>query len=147
MATPWGPSGGSGMFKAKKIMTTDVCTIREDTSIREAMQLLLEKNVTGLPVLSEDGRLKGIVTEKDMLNQLYNSKMEDTPVSSIMTSEVVTFDENDDLIDVCEAMINSHFRRVPILSGGKLAGVISRKDIIGFINSLRHADKNEAAEG
>jgi CBS domain-containing protein len=52
-----------------------------------------------------------------------------------MTREVVTFDVDDDFIAICECLMNNHFRRVPILSGGKLVGIISRRDIIKYIAS------------
>ncbi len=125
------------MFSAKSIMKTDLITVREDTPIYTAMRILLEHRVTGLPVVEEGMRLIGVVSEKDMLATLYNAKMGRDTVASIMTRDVVVFQEDDDLIDVCEAMIKGSFRRVPIVSGGKLVGLISRRDIIKFILELR----------
>ena len=72
-----------------------------------------------------------------MLKLLYETRIQDASVAEVMTREVVSFDENDDVIDVCECLIDNHFRRVPILSEGRLAGIISRRDIIKFILKLR----------
>lgn len=82
-----------------------------------------------------------MVSEKDMLKLLYNPEAEPSSAAEIMTRKVVSFDENDDLFDVCECLINNNFRRVPIVSKGKLVGVISRRDIIKFILKLRKKDK------
>jgi CBS domain-containing protein len=125
------------MFKAKTVMKTDVITITKDTGIYEAIRLLVEKNITGLPVVNEDDTLAGVITEKDMLRLLYDS--EDLPgtVEEFMTTDVTCFDQEDSLIDVVDSFINNHFRRVPILDEDRLVGIVSRKDIIAYILKLR----------
>ena len=54
-------------------------------------------------------------------------------VEDFMTKEVISFDQQEDLIAVCECLIKNHFRRIPIVSQGKLTGIISRRDIIKYI--------------
>ncbi|MEA3225006.1 MAG: CBS domain-containing protein [Planctomycetota bacterium] len=129
------------MFKAKDVMKTDLITVRRQTEIHEAIRILVENNITGLPVVNDDMSLAGIISEKDMLGLLYN--IEDKPgnVEDFMTENVVCFDQEDSLIDVAESFIASSFRRVPIVTEGKLVGIISRKDIIAYILKLRHKDK------
>jgi len=129
------------MFAAQQVMTRNLVTVREDMPIYEAMKILAEQNITGLPVVSADDRVVGIVSEKDMLKLLYGPHIKQGAVSEIMTRDVVCFDENDDLVDICECLIQKHFRRVPILSEGKLVGIISRRDIIKFILELRTKNK------
>lgn len=129
------------MFKAKDIMKRDVITVRKQTPIYEAIRILVEDNVTGLPVVNEDMSIAGIVTEKDVLALLYNIEDRKGKVEDFMTEDVVSFDEDDSLIGITECFIESHIRRVPITSQGKLVGVISRKDIIAYILKLRHKDK------
>ena len=125
------------MFTANSVMTKDVITVSQNTPVYEAMRVLVENRITGLPVVSDDMSLLGMVSEKDMLKLLYETHIQDAPVAEVMTREVVSFDENDDVIDVCECLIDNHFRRIPILSEGRLAGIISRRDIIKFILKLR----------
>ena len=60
-----------------------------------------------------------------------------------MTKDVISFDQEDSLIDITESLIKHDFRRVPILEEGKLVGILSRKDVIACILKLRH--KNKAA--
>jgi CBS domain-containing protein len=131
------------MFKAKDIMKADVITVTGQTPIYEAIRILVEDNVTGLPVVNDDMRILGIITEKDVLALLYNIEDRMGKVEDFMTHDVVSFDENDSLIGITECFIESNIRRVPITSQGRLAGVISRKDIIAYILKLRHKDKSK----
>ena len=128
------------MFKASTIMTTNLICVNKQTDIYKAIESMVENNITGLPVVNEDMSLAGIISEKDVLSLLYN--MEDHPdtVEHYMTHDPICFDADDSLIDIAECFIKHHFRRVPILSNGKLAGIISRKDIIAYILKLRHKD-------
>jgi len=129
------------MFRAKDIMTTDLITISRHTTIHDAIRILVENNITGLPVVNEDMSLAGIISEKDMLGLLYNIEDKPGSVEDFMTEQVIFFDQEDSLIDITESFIEGNFRRVPILSDGKLVGIISRKDIIAYILKLRHKDK------
>jgi CBS domain-containing protein len=129
------------MFEVKTIMKTDVITVKRQTQIYEAIRTFVENNITGLPVVDDDMTLAGIISEKDVLKLLYN--IEDRPgmVEDFMTKDVVSFNQDDSLIDVAECLIKNHFRRVPIVEAGKLVGIVSRKDVIRYILKLRHKDK------
>jgi CBS domain-containing protein len=129
------------MFKAKTIMTANVISVKRNTEIYEAIRTLAENNVTGLPVVNEDMSIAGIITEKDVLKLLYDVNNTAGKVENFMTKGVVSFNEDDSLIDITECLIKNSFRRVPITAGGKLVGIISRKDIIAYILKLRHKDK------
>lgn len=128
------------MFEAKTVMKADVVAVKRQTPIYEAIRTMVENNITGLPVVNEDMSLAGIITEKDVLKLLYN--IEDKPgnVEDFMTKGVVGFNEDDSLIDITECLIRNNFRRVPIVAEGKLAGIVSRKDVIAYILKLRRKD-------
>ena len=128
------------MFAAKTLMKTKLITVNQNSSIYEAIRLLVKKNITGLPVVDDDGMLVGIVSEKDMLRLLYNIEDKSGAVRDFMTQDVVCFNEDDSLIDIAESFIANHFRRVPIVRGNKLIGIISRRDIVEYIMKLRHKD-------
>lgn len=127
------------MFKVRDLMSRDIAIVTPSTPIYEAMRILVENNVTGLPVVDEKGTLQGVVSEKDMLRLLYQEHVENEPVEKFMTRNVVAYQEDDTLIDVCECLIANNFRRVPILKDGKLVGIISRSDIIRYILKVRKA--------
>ena len=130
------------MFKAKDIMSRELLTVTKGTPIFDAIKILVDHGVTGLPVVDSVGYLQGIVTEKDLLQFLYNPTFSHSVVSEVMTHPVVSFKEDDNLLYVCECLIKNNFRRVPILSSeGKLSGIISRRDSIKFILVRKDDDK------
>lgn len=131
------------MFETKAIMQTDVITVKSKTPIYEAVKVLVENNITGLPVVNDDMILVGIITEKDILKSLpdletlmlsYDLQDSSTrKVEDFMTKNPISFDQEEDLIAICECLINNHFRRVPIVAEGKVVGIISRKNLIKYI--------------
>jgi CBS domain-containing protein len=114
-------------------MTTDITVVKKDTPVDQVLQILVDKNITGRPVVDQDMVLVGMITEKDILRLIYNTQEYPGNAGDYMSTQIVRFNENDDLIAVCECLVKGRFRRVPIVSGGKLVGVISRRDIIKYI--------------
>ena len=121
------------MFETKTIMTTDVITVKRHTPLSMVIEILVDNNITGLPVVNDDGSLAGVISEKDVLSLVYESEDDSAKVEDFMTKDVVSFEQDEDLIAICECLVNNNFRRVPIVADGKLIGVISRKDIIKYI--------------
>ena len=121
------------MFEAKTIMTTDVIVVKRQTPISRAIEIMLENNITGLPVVNDDMTLVGIISEKDVLGLISSLDDDSANVEDFMTKDIICFEQNENLIAICEALINNDFRRVPIVNNGKLVGIISRKDIIKYI--------------
>ncbi len=121
------------MVNAKDVMTRNVITVNDQTPILEAIDILVENRISGMPVVSDNMDLLGIITENDILQLVFSGEPVDGVVSDYMTEEVFTVDENVDLHYVCECLIGKNIKRVPVISKGKLAGVISRRDIIKHI--------------
>ncbi len=121
------------MYETKAIMSRDVVHVHPDTPIARVLELLIENDITGVPVVESNGDLVGIVTEKDMIGILFGQDTPSGTARDYMTEEVLSFDENDDIIAVCECLITNHLRRVPILADGRLVGIISRRDLIKYI--------------
>jgi len=136
------------MIKAKDVMSTKVTTIDEYANVMEVIKLLVEHNVTGLPVVDDAGRLLGMVTEKDILMQLlYDPDVKGKTVTDLMTTEIVHFDEDENLMKIFESLVQNNFRRVPILSEGQLVGIVSRRDIIVFLSAkAKKGKKNDEEE-
>jgi len=122
------------MVCAKDVMSTEIVTITKDATMQQVIRLLVTRGITGLPVVSDDMEMLGIVTEKDVLKMLYDRNVNIKSAEALMTPNVTCFDENDDLIAVFKGLVENNFRRVPILSQGKLVGIISRTDIIKFLS-------------
>ena len=130
------------MVKAKDIMTAPPVSVKKDTPMYEAAQLLSTNNITGIPVIDDDMTIVGVITEKDILD-LFDvlQYAEDRTVNSSMSREIVSFDAEDGLDDICHCLKNNSFRRIPVTSQGKLVGIISRRDLILYM--LRQRRKNE----
>jgi CBS domain-containing protein len=125
-------------------MSKRVMTLRPDSRVVDVIRLLAERKVTGAPVVSEDMHLLGMVTEKDILMMLlYDKNIKTKTVDDLMTKEVISFNEEDDLMEIFKILVENNFRRVPILSNGTLTGIVSRRDIIHFLSERAKAQQKE----
>jgi len=126
------------MLKAIDIMTTSVISIKKDVPIYDALELMLDNKISGIPVVDDDMFLIGILSERDVLRLFYESQDgEGLTVDEFMTQPAVHFDEQESLLDICDCLCDNYFRRVPVTSKGKLVGIVSRVDIIKDILKLR----------
>ena len=111
--------------------------IKKDTPVIEAIRLMSEKNITGIPVVEDDMTLVGIISEQDVLRLLHTFQEEnDKTVNDFMTQPAIHFDEKESLMDVCQCLKDNSIRRVPVTSNGKVVGVVSRSDILKCILHL-----------
>ena len=134
------------MLKVKDVMTKDVISVKKDTPIYEAMEIMRKKDITGMPVIEDDMTLVGVITEKDVLRLFYaNEEEKNETVGFFMTRPAVSYRENENLRSVCDFMMINYFRRVPVVSKqGKLVGIISRPDIIDYILEQRQQNAGES---
>jgi CBS domain-containing protein len=100
----------------------------------DAIQLMDEKNVGALPVL-EHGKLVGIVTERDYTRKviLRGKASKDTPVSDIMTRELLTVNPSSSITECMRIMSERHVRHLPVLDGTSLVGILSVGDVLNWI--------------
>ncbi len=113
-----------------EIMTFPVVTISADKSLIEAIRLLLRFHISGLPVVDEEGRLTGILSELDILNFAMSGNAGVTLVSEVMSKDIVTFSPEVGIEQAINTFAEKRIRRVPVVSGGKVAGIVSRRDIL-----------------
>jgi CBS domain-containing protein len=100
-------------------------------TVYEAIRMMGEHNVGALLVM-EDGRLVGIVSERDYARKviLKGKKSSETTVREIMTEKVRTVESNRSILECMQLMTENHFRHLPVMEDGKLAGVISIGDVV-----------------
>ena len=118
------------MITARDIMTGSLVTVRPSATIREAVELLISERISGLPVVDENGRLIGIITEFALLAVAYDSHVLDEPISRHMTTELLTVNVNDAVRKVADLCVVHRVRRVPVLENGCLVGLIARRDVL-----------------
>jgi CBS domain-containing protein len=129
------------MLEAKDIMTKQVVCIKKDTPIFEAIRLMADNNITGIPVVEDDRTLVGMLSEQDVMRLFHTYEDEkDRIVNDFMTQPAIHFEEHEPLLDVCYCLRDNAIRRVPVTSNGKVTGVISRSDILKCI--LKQAEKS-----
>ena len=109
----------------------DVSTVRPETSVRELIGVLAEKNIGAL-VVSADGRtVDGIVSERDVVRRLHHdAKVLESPVSAIMSSPVRTCEPHQSVNELMELMTSHRFRHVPVVANGRLSGIVSIGDVV-----------------
>ena len=130
---------GGNFFKAinepiKIIMTKNVVSIKASAKISDAIELMMEKNLGGLPVVDEENRVKAIITERDIANLLAN-KISGITVAQLMSEKVITALPKTTIFEAEKTMTTQGFRRLPIISDDKVIGIITTMDIIRFFGS------------
>lgn len=111
-------------MNVQEIMTTHVITVGDDASIEDAARLLARHRISGLPVVNRSGALIGVVTEFDLLAK------RGATVGDIMSRAVISVTPETSTEDVAHLLADRRVRRVPVLVGGRLVGIVSRSDLV-----------------
>jgi CBS domain-containing protein len=109
----------------------EVFTITPEATVIEALNVMAEHNIGALLVMTE-GEINGIVSERDCIRkvEVMGRNVQDTKISQIMTSDVITVDADQPLEDCMEVMIDKNIRHLPVCEGKKLLGVVSVRDVL-----------------
>ncbi|HUI44949.1 MAG TPA: CBS domain-containing protein [Nitrospirota bacterium] len=144
------------MLTAKDIMTKDVISVMPATSVEELASLLVQNQISGVPVLDDAGDLYGMVTENDLISQnkrlhiptvvsfldaaiyLESSKkfeqevkrLTATKVGDICTRKVITITEDTSLVDIATIMAEKKVHLLPVLRNNKVVGIIGKRDMV-----------------
>ncbi len=112
---------------------THVVTVRPEQTIREAVRLLVQHNIGALVVVNEAGQPVGIISERDIVRAAARYEDRDIctmRVEEIMTKDLITGTPQDDVHSVAHTMTERRIRHLPIMEGGKLAGIVSIGDVL-----------------
>jgi len=146
-------------MRAHQIMTRPVITVAPETLIVEAANIMLQRHISGLPVVSSAGHLVGIISEGDFIRRseigtqrrrgrfmkfILGSGKEATDfvhehgrkIAEIMTPDPLTIDEDTDLEKIVELMEKNGVKRLPVMRGDKLVGIVSRSNLLQAVASL-----------
>ncbi len=144
------------MVTAKDIMTTNVVTVKPDTTIGDFAALLVKHGISGAPVTNADGSLAGIVAENDLISQnkrlhiptvvsfldaaiyLESSKrfaeevkrVTASTVGDICAKKVVTITEDTELSDIATLMAEKKIHLLPVVKSGKVVGIVGKRDVV-----------------
>ena len=128
----------SAILAHKKAST--VCSIGPNAMVIDAIQLMGEKNVGALPVV-DNGTLVGIVSERDYTRKviLKGRSSKETPVSDIMTAQLLTVTPSDNVIECMRIMTEKRVRHLPVLEGTNLVGILSIGDVVNWFITAQTA--------
>jgi CBS domain-containing protein len=114
----------------KDVMTRDVRACEPSATVREAAALMAREDIGPIPVV-EDGRVVGIVTDRDLvIRVLADGRDPDhTTIGEIASKDLVTVSPDDDLEDAMRLLAGNQVRRLPVLDGDRLVGIVAQADI------------------
>jgi CBS-domain-containing membrane protein len=146
-------------MKAKDVMTRTVVSIDQDATVLQAARLMLQHHISGLPVVDKEGALVGVLSEGDFLrrSETHTERRRSrwleflmspgriagdyvhshgNKVSEVMSSDLKTVGEDASLEDIVALMEKHRIKRVPVLRGGKLVGIVTRSNLMHAMVSL-----------
>jgi len=121
------------MESVRDFMSTELTILSPNENVLRAMRTLIDRELSGAPVLDELGNLLGVLTQRDCLTVAFRTSYHGDSVATVadyMTREVETVDADMTLIEVIERFYSSSRRRFPVLDGGRVVGLISRRDVL-----------------
>jgi CBS domain-containing protein len=136
-------------MKVDELMTRDVLTVPPDASLEEAARLLAERGVSGLPVVSEDGAVAGVLSEADIVaktrgaqpgsrllgwlldaNVGAGERLRAVTVADAMSTPPVTIGPARPVHEAAKRMLEERVNRLPVVEGGRLVGIVTRADLV-----------------
>ncbi|MBW1818571.1 MAG: CBS domain-containing protein [Deltaproteobacteria bacterium] len=144
------------MLNASDIMTTDVITVKKETSLKELARVLYERHINGVPVVDDGGALIGIICESDLIRRdrklhiptvvaLFDAvfylesskKMEKeirrinaATVGDLYSKDVITVDERTPVVEIATIMSEKHAYTIPVMDEDRMVGIIGKADLI-----------------
>jgi CBS domain-containing protein len=146
-------------MNVKDVMTSPVLSVELDSPILQAIRIMLQRHISGLPVIDKEGRLVGIVTEGDFLRRAETGTQRQRPrwlefligpgrladeytrshgrkVQEIMTADPITVTEQTPLEEVVRVMEKHRIKRLPVVRGQELVGIVSRANLLHALAGL-----------
>lgn len=142
-------------MNARDIMTVGVVTVSPDHGVRHAVGIMCDRNISGLPVVNDQGRLVGILTEGDLLRRAElgtdlflqpgqnrqeardHLRAHSWKVGDVMATDVVTVGEDTPVGKIAALMVERGVKRLPVLRDGALVGIVTRADLLRAIAVAR----------
>jgi CBS domain-containing protein len=134
------------MTKARDIMTKDATCVRSNESIAVAAERMAELGVGALPICGEDDRLKGMITDRDIAIKVVAAGKDPKSCNAgeFAQGEAVTIGADDDINELLATMSQHKVRRLPVIDGHKLVGIVAQADVARALPDPRVGDLVEA---
>ena len=158
VGTEGAPAGDANKTLLESIMKRDVFTLPQTATVQDAMQLFIDRNISACPIVDGRGEPIGFISDGDILKHLarqsetytdpivliatsaqdetpYNEKLEqimELPVTAVGVRESIGVNIHADIGEVCRVLAHNHLKKVPVLEGGRIVGIINRSDITHY---------------
>ena len=119
-------------MNAKDVMTRDIITVSPSTNVKNLAMILIKNQISGAPVANRDGTILGIVSEADIVGKKGKN------AKAIMSKKVITVDQDASVEEIAQLMLTHAIKRLPVMDGSKLIGIVSRADIVNAIAMGEH---------
>ena len=117
---------------AKQIMTKDIITVAPAATVKSLANTLIKNQISGAPVADRNGKIIGIVSEADIVAKKGKN------VKTIMSKKIISVLEDTPVEEIAQLMTTHKIKRVPVMRGAKVVGIISRADIVSAIARGEH---------
>ncbi|MEU1722996.1 CBS domain-containing protein [Nonomuraea sp. NPDC005692] len=130
----------------REVMSSPAVTVRDTDPVRRAVRVLHGHDITAAPVVDDDGRLVGVVSELDLLRGEFGPDPRATvrpaapaeeplprQVMDVMSRDVVTVTETTDVTVAIDLMVRERVKSLPVVNGGRIAGMVSRRDLMAML--------------
>jgi CBS domain-containing protein len=137
---------GDKMSKVREIMTADVRCVKEEESLVEAAKKLRDLDVGALPICGTDNRLKGMLTDRDIVVKCLAEGADPARATAgdLTTGKPITVGADDDIETALQTMSDHKVRRLPVIDGHDLVGIVSQADIARNLPEDKIGDLLEA---
>jgi CBS domain-containing protein len=136
---------GSAAVRIQEIMTQSVVTAPPESAVQEVAALMRDRNVGSVVLVDDSGRPVGMVTDRDLtIDALADAADPDTPASECATMPVVTGESDMDLDEAAGLMVSHRIRRLPVMEGNTLVGIVTLDDIAVRTGNLEVAQQMTA---
>lgn len=156
-------------MRASDVMTSSVITVKPETPVADVARLLVERRISGVPVVDQQGRVVGILTEGDLfrrhelgterrrgrLLEMFTSNVtlaaeyvqsHGRTAGDVMTSEVISVTPDTALTTISDIFEKERIKRVPVIKDGRLLGIVSRGNLVQALGSLDNGEPSSAAD-
>lgn len=118
------------MSSVKDFMQKITLAIKEDTSVECACKMLIEKQLSGMPVEDKKGNLVGFLSERDIINAISMGRSLKGKVGDIMTRDVFFMEDGASIEELSSVFMEKPYRYIPVLKNRKIVGIVSRNDVV-----------------
>ncbi|MBM4264431.1 MAG: CBS domain-containing protein [Deltaproteobacteria bacterium] len=117
---------------AKDIMTRDIITVNPTMTVKTLAMTLIKNQISGAPVAGKNGKIVGVVSEADIVAKKGKT------VSDIMSKKIISVSEETPVEELAQLMTTHAIKRLPVMNGDKVVGIVSRADIVSAIAQGKH---------